>query len=78
MIAAGNEPSDDEELEPVAADELLSTRSGLRHVDEDDALGTPEPLELSIDLGDFLDLEDEDLDADLEPDDDSLGEGRGE
>ena len=57
VIAAGNEPSDDEAVEPVAADELLSTRSGLRNVDEDVA-GASEGVEGTIDLGDFLDLGD--------------------
>jgi len=81
VIAAGNEPSDDEEVEPEAADELLSTRSSLRHVDDDEALGSAEGLDLSMGvdlLGDILSLEDEELEDDLDADEDSLGEGRGE
>ena len=79
VIAAGNEPADDEEVEPVAADELLSTRSGLRHVDDDDPLGSADDLGLSLDIiGDALDLDDEELDSGLDPDEDALGEGRGD
>ena len=80
MIAAGNEPSDDEEVEPVAADELLSTRSSLRHVDDDESLGSVDSFDLTMDvdlLGDILSLDDEELEGDLDADDDSLGEGRG-
>jgi DNA-directed RNA polymerase subunit beta len=81
VIAAGNEPSDDEEVGPEAADELLSTRSSLRHVDDDEALGSAESFDLSMDVdlvGDILSLDEEELEDDLDADEDSLGEGRGE
>jgi DNA-directed RNA polymerase subunit beta len=78
VISAGNEPAGDDDDGSTAADERLRARSSQRLL-QDDVLGVTDTLDIPADdLGDILDLDDADLDPGVDPDDDSLGEGRGE